>query len=191
MEQPVIRSGVSRPALIVLRGNSASGKTSTAWRLRSLVGESLAIISQDTVCINMLGEPDVENGASIEMICRMARIALRRGFHVVLEGILVSERYGTMLRGLHRDHAGRTCFFYFDLPWPELLARHATRKKSQEFGLAEMQRWFIPHDHLPGVGEVLIGPGSSLDSSAQMILEAAALPPAHLASLPASRPPGC
>lgn len=52
MEQPVISSGVSRPALIVLRATSVSGKTGIARRLRSLVDEGLAIISQDTVHIS-------------------------------------------------------------------------------------------------------------------------------------------
>ncbi|WP_406205417.1 kinase [Kitasatospora sp. NBC_01560] len=164
---------MSWPSLIVLRGNSASGKTSTAWRVRSLSNERLAIISQDTIRINVLGEPDVQGGVTIEMIDAMTRVALGRGCHVLLEGVLAAELYGSMLRRLYLDHPQRCFFFYFDLPWEETVARHATRRKSAEFGADEMSRWFIPYDVLTGVGEVMIGPESTLDDSARLILGAA------------------
>ncbi|RKT11005.1 putative kinase [Streptomyces sp. 1114.5] len=171
MDQPVPGSTASGPSLIVLRGNSASGKTSTAWRVRSLFGDGLAIISQDSVRINVLGEPDIRGGVNIEMIDAMARIALGRGYHVLLEGVLAADRYGDMLHGLHRDHPGRSSFFYLDIPWEETLARHSTRKKAQEFGPEEMREWYIPHDVLVDVGEVVIGPENTLDVTARLLLD--------------------
>ncbi|MBV6700991.1 AAA family ATPase [Kitasatospora aureofaciens] len=173
MVEAVPGSGVSgRPRLIVLRGNSAAGKTSTAWRVRSLFGGKLAIISQDNIRINVLGEPDIRGGVNIAMIEAMARLGLARGYHVLLEGIFATERYGSMLRGLHRDHTDSS-FFYLDVPWEETLTRHATREKSREFGAKEMREWYIPHDLLAGVGEIVIGPDSTLDDSAQLMLDTA------------------
>lgn len=159
--------------MIVLRGNSASGKTSTAWRVRSLSSEGLAIISQDTIRINVLAEPDIQDGINIEMIDAMTRIAHGRGCHALLEGVLATERYGAMLRALHRDLAERSFFFYFDIPWEETLIRHAMREESQEFGVEEMREWYSPHDVLANVGEIVISPESTLDDSARLILDTA------------------
>ncbi|MFB7675986.1 AAA family ATPase [Kitasatospora purpeofusca] len=163
---------MSNTRLVVLRGNSASGKTSTAWRVRAMTAERLAIISQDTVRINILAEPDTQDGVNLTMIDTMTRLALDQGYHVLLEGVLATERYGTMLRRLTRDHPNRCSFFYFDLPWEVTVTRHATRKKAADFGPSKMRQWFVPHDVLNGVGEILIGPDSTLDVSARLILEA-------------------
>ncbi|MFD0261027.1 AAA family ATPase [Kitasatospora indigofera] len=173
MEHPTPRPSLTGPSLIVLRGNSAAGKTSTAWHVRALFGAGLALISQDNVRINVLAEPDVAGGAAVEMIDAMVRTALRRDYHVLLEGVLATARYSRMLRDLHQDHPERSFFFYLDVPWKETLARHATRRKQEQFGAEQMAEWFIPHDVLDGVGEISIGPCSSLDQSAHLILNSA------------------
>lgn len=47
-------------------------------------------------------------GANIGLIDLTARYALDNGFHVVLEGILYADRYGTTLQDLVRAHQGVT-----------------------------------------------------------------------------------
>ena len=74
--------------LIVIRGNSASGKSAVAAEIRRRHGRGLAIVGQDTLRRQVLRERDVPGGANIDLIDLTARFALDRGFHVIVEGIL-------------------------------------------------------------------------------------------------------
>src|SRR5699024_5501323 len=76
------------PVLILLRGNSGSGKSTVAAALRQAYGRGLAIIGQDVVRREILRERDLPGAANITMIDLMARHALAHGFHVVVEGIM-------------------------------------------------------------------------------------------------------
>ncbi len=113
-----MRTGSSATRLIVLRGNSGSGKTSVARAVRQAHGYGLALVGQDVVRRELLRERDVAGGVNIGLIDTIARHCLDNGYHVLLEGILTAERYGPMLQALHRDHAGTSAFFYLDVPWP-------------------------------------------------------------------------
>ncbi|MFD4021637.1 AAA family ATPase [Streptomyces sindenensis] len=77
---------------MVIRGNSASGKSSVAQGLRDHHGRGIAIVSQDVIRRNVLREHDTARGANIALLGSIAREALNAGFHVVLEGILYADR---------------------------------------------------------------------------------------------------
>src|SRR5262245_10391418 len=81
-------TGTSRSRLVVLRGNSGSGKSSTAQALREHRGRSLAVAEQDYLRRRVLKERDVAGGANIELVSVVARFALDRGYDVVVEGIM-------------------------------------------------------------------------------------------------------
>lgn len=51
--------------LIVLRGNSASGKSSVAAAVRERYSRGVALVSQDTLRREVLRERDVPGGAHI------------------------------------------------------------------------------------------------------------------------------
>ncbi|MFB6893803.1 hypothetical protein ACFCX4_31305 [Kitasatospora sp. NPDC056327] len=51
--------------LIVLRCDSASGKSGTAWHVQAMADERPAIISRDTVRTSILAEADVHDGGTI------------------------------------------------------------------------------------------------------------------------------
>jgi predicted kinase len=114
------------PRLIVIRGNSGSGKSSVVEGIRTAYGRGIAYIEQDYVRRIIFQELDDPDGANIELIGHMARHALARGFHTVVEGIMPTVRYGGMLAELARDHDGH--FFYLDIPFEETVRRHATRR---------------------------------------------------------------
>ena len=102
--------------LIVLRGNSASGKSSVAAGLRERYGRGIALVSQDTLRRDVLRERDVPGAANIGLIDLTVRHALEHGFHTVLEGILYVAHYGqcccfTVLRvgGVGCGRLGRRC----------------------------------------------------------------------------------
>jgi hypothetical protein len=62
--------------LIVLRGNSASGKTSVATGIRDRYGRGIAIVSQDNLRRTVLRERDTPGGANIGLIDAVTRYAL-------------------------------------------------------------------------------------------------------------------
>jgi hypothetical protein len=114
--------------LIILRGNSASGKSSTAAEIRRRHGRrDLAVVGQDNLRRDVLRERDLPAGANIGLIDLVARYALSHGFSVIVEGILRADHYATMLSVLIDDHQGRTCCYYFDVPFDETLLLPGSR----------------------------------------------------------------
>ncbi|MEV4111006.1 kinase [Nonomuraea sp. NPDC049695] len=157
--------------LIVLRGNSGSGKTSVARALRAAYGRrGLALVSQDMLRREILRELDMPGGVNIGLIDTVTRYALDHGHHVILEGILTTARYGPMLESLREDHPGRSHFFYLDIPFDETLRRHATRPQSAEFGAELMREWYVERDLLPGGCETVIRQDSSLQETVRRVL---------------------
>lgn len=156
-------TGTSETTLIVLRGNSGSGKTTVARALQRQRGrDQLAVISQDVVRRDVLWANDRAGNPAIGLIDLMARYALDQGFCVVVEGILHPDRYGDMLRRLIRDHKGRSLAYFWDVPFEETLRRHATKPKAAEFGETEMRDWWYGSAYVDGLGETTVGVEASL-----------------------------
>lgn len=170
-------AGSSGTRLIVLRGNSASGKSAVAQEIRHRFGRGIAIVGQDNLRRDILKERDEPGAANIGLIDLTARYALDHGYHVIVEGILYVAHYGDMLRRLARDHRGESRFFYFDVTFPETLRRHATKPQAAEYGEEEMRRWHHPRDLLSGVDEQIIPERATLDQAVAMISREASLLP--------------
>lgn len=168
--------GSPGPRLILIRGNSASGKSAVAMAIRDRRGQrDLAIVSQDNLRRVVLRELDVPGGANIGLIDLTARYAIRAGFHVIVEGILYTAHYGDMLTRLLADHPGRCRAYYLDVPFGETLRRHAGKPQAGEYGEAEMRRWYRERDLLPGGSEQVIPASSTLDDTVSRILADAGL----------------
>ncbi|MEV8077885.1 AAA family ATPase [Streptomyces pseudogriseolus] len=170
--------GTSDTRLIVLRGNSASGKSSVAAGLREKFGRNLAIVAQDNLRRIVLRERDRPGGANIGLIDLTARYALDNGFHVVLEGILYADRYGTMLQDLVRAHQGVTRCYYLHVPFEETVLRHATKPDAAylaHVNEGHLRGWYREKDLLPGGLETVIDAASTLDDTVQRILSESGL----------------
>ncbi|WP_405498347.1 kinase [Streptomyces sp. NBC_00096] len=163
-------TGTPDSRLIVLRGNSASGKSSVAQGIRDRHGRGVALVGQDNLRRVVLRERDVPGAANIGLIGSVARYALDHGFHVIVEGILYADRYGPMLDALRRAHRGRTHFYYFDVPFEETLRRHAGKPYAAEYGEAELREWFRPLDLLPGDWETVVGAEDSLEDTVARVM---------------------
>jgi 2-polyprenyl-3-methyl-5-hydroxy-6-metoxy-1,4-benzoquinol methylase/predicted kinase len=162
--------GSAATRLIVLRGNSGSGKSTVAQAIREAYGRGLAWVCQDVIRRTILRERDHPGMANIGLIEQTTRYALDHGFHVVLEGILAADRYESMLARLHRDHLGVTSFYYFDVPFAETVRRHATRPQATEFTADDMASWYKPLDRLASLGENLVDETSTLEDTVGTIL---------------------
>ncbi|WP_406011225.1 kinase [Streptomyces sp. NBC_00637] len=162
--------GTPQTRLVVLRGNSASGKSAVAAGLRERFGRGLALVGQDNLRRVVLREHDRPGGANIGLIDAVARYALDAGYHVVLEGILYADRYGPMLGRLRAEHRGPTHGYYLHVPLAETLARHATKPIADEVGEADLRAWYRELDLLPGDVETVIGADSSLPQTVDRIM---------------------
>ncbi|MFI1720805.1 AAA family ATPase [Streptomyces sp. NPDC020489] len=166
---------LSPTRLIVLRGNSASGKSSVAAGVRARYGRGVALVSQDTLRREVLRERDIPGGANIGLIDLTVRHALEHGFHTVLEGILYAAHYGDMLAGLVADYRDRAHCFYLDVPFEETLVRHATKAIADVVGPTELRSWYRPLDVLPGRVETVVPASSPLTVTIDRVMRASGL----------------
>ncbi|WP_331745384.1 kinase (plasmid) [Streptomyces sp. NBC_01116] len=170
--------GTKDTRLIVVRGNSASGKSSVAAGLREKFGRNLAIVGQDNLRRIVLRERDRLGGANIGLIDLTTRYALDNGFHVVVEGILYADRYGPMLQDLVRAHRGVSRCYYLDVPYAETVRRHATKLDAeylQQVTPDHLSDWYRAKDLLPGALETVIGADSSSEDTVAQILHESGL----------------
>lgn len=177
--------------LVVIRGNSASGKSSVAQGLRDHYGRGVAIVGQDVIRRNVLREHDTARGANIALLGRIAREALDAGFHVVLEGILYADRYGHMITSLVRDHRGASHCYYLDVPLEATLVRHATKADASYLAHvtdSHLASWFRELDLLPGALETVIPADSTLRNTIARILLETALASASPIPQPQDKP---
>ena len=162
--------GSPETRLVILRGNSGSGKSSVARALQRRRGRGhLAVVSQDVVRREVLWAHDRAGNPAIALMDLVARHSLDAGFSVVVEGILHPDRYAEMLLRLVHDHRGSTRAYFWDLPFEETLLRHATKDKASEFGEAEMREWWYGAARIAGLDEEPVGPECSLDHTVRRI----------------------
>jgi thymidylate kinase len=161
--------------VIVIRGNSGSGKTSAARRLRAAILErgassAVAVVEQDYFRRVVLKEKEEAGAEALNLIRVVAAYTLARGFDVIVEGILGAAKYGEMLGGL-MSLADESYAFYFDVSFEETVRRTAT--KNAEFGEPELRTWWKEHDVLGVDGETLLPESLSLDDAVAVMLDRA------------------
>lgn len=162
--------GTEETRLVVLRGNSASGKSSVAAGIRERFGRGLAVVGQDNLRRIVLRERDRPGAANIGLIDLTARYALDAGYHVVVEGILYADHYGAMLARLLADHQGPTHAYYLHVPFEQTLARHAAKPIASEVSEPQLRDWYRELDLLPGGTETVIGAASTLKETIDRIM---------------------
>ncbi len=165
----------TEPTLVVIRGNSGSGKTTIAREVRRRYGRGCALLEQDHLRRTVLREHDSDQIGPVapEFITATAGTALRLGYHVILEGILHTGRYAAALTGLLSGHQGPSYVYYLDVPFEETVRRHATRAAT--FTAEEMRGWYVPRDLLGVSGERVIDETATLDETVSLILHTSGL----------------
>lgn len=133
---------VSLGTLVVLRGNSGSGKSTVARMLQgSFDRANCLVVSQDRVRREMLRELDVDGAVNSELIESIAAWGLQRDMVVIVEGIFNVRRYEAMLQRLH-GRAAQSFFFAWDLEFEETARRHDERAQRDDFTVEEMAEWY-------------------------------------------------
>lgn len=157
--------------LIILRGNSGSGKTTTAKRLQSHLGRGTLLISQDEIRREMLKVADREGNLSIDLIRVIAEFGKEKCEYVIVEGILSKVRYGEMLHNLIQFYDQNAAVFYFDLPFEETVKRHNQRSKRLDFGEDSLRDWWEPQDYLNENNETILSMEMTQEDVIQLVLE--------------------
>jgi len=170
-------TGSATTRLIIIRGNSASGKTTAAWEIRRRFCRGMAIVSQDVIRRDILKQHDDPGNPAIGLMDLTVRYALDHGYHVVLEGILFSQSHAEMLTGLVRDHAGITSCFYYDLSFDQTLVRHQNKPQAAEYGAELMSQWYRERDLIPGLNEQILSADLSLNDAVLQMMHQADLQP--------------
>ena len=155
--------------LILLRGNSGSGKSTVARALQQHFGRNTLLIPQDTVRREMLYARDLPDGPTAPLMLELARWGAQNCPVTILEGILYSERYDALFRAL-REMFQDIHAYYFDVSFEETLRRHETRPQRDQFGPEHMRSWWLEHDVLTVIPERIIPEISSLEATVARII---------------------
>lgn len=157
--------------LIIIRGNSGSGKSTIAKKVREKAkyNDKIAIVEQDYLRRFILKEKEKESENNIELIAQTATFALGKGYQVILEGILYSERYLEMLKELI-EKSDESYIYYLDISLEESLKRHNTKSNKNDFGGKEIREWYRKMDTLKITGEKILGEELSEDEIVEKIL---------------------
>ena len=135
--------------LIILRGNSGSGKTTVAKELQQRFGENTMLISQDMIRREILKVSDGVDTKALPFLKELLRYGQDNSEVVILEGIMVAEWYAPLFELAVQLYGSNIYAYYFDIPFEETVKRHKTRPKSNEFGEKEMRSWWVEKDYAP------------------------------------------
>lgn len=156
---------VGQGALVVLRGNSGSGKSTVARMLQATFERATClVVPQDRIRRDMLRELDVADGVNVELIESIAMWGLQRDMVVIVEGIFNVRRYEAMLNRL-ASCADRSFFFAWDLEFEETARRHGERPQRDDFTVEEMADWYHGWQPLSFVQETRFDASVSADEA--------------------------
>ena len=142
--------------LIILRGNSGSGKTTIAKELQKSFGRNTMLISQDVVRRDMLRVKDGENTEALPLMKELLTYGRNHCEIVILEGIMYADWYKPLFELAVQLYGTNIFAYYFDLPFEETLKRHQTKPNCNEFGEDAMRRWWRDKDFSDVLNERVI-----------------------------------
>jgi adenylate kinase family enzyme len=157
--------------LIILRGNSGSGKTTTGKALQKKFGHGTMLISQDVVRREMLFVKDGPNTEASKLLNELVLYGKQHCNIVIIEGILNSKWYRKLFENLLDEFGNQIFAYYFDIPFEETLNRHKKKPNAHEFGENEMRRWWNEKDLLGIIAEVCLHKELGLDEIVDMIYQ--------------------
>ncbi|MGN9162878.1 kinase [Clostridium sulfidigenes] len=157
--------------LIILRGNSGSGKTTTAKALQKKFGHGTMLISQDVVRREMLFVKDGPDTEAIKLLNELVLYGKKHCNIVILEGILNSRWYRKLFESLHNEFGNQIFAYYFNIPFEETLNRHKQKPNAHEFGEKEMRKWWNEKDLIGMIPEVCIHKELSLTEIVNIIYQ--------------------
>ncbi|MBO4746465.1 MAG: kinase [Clostridiales bacterium] len=156
--------------LVILRGNSGSGKSTVAKELQNMLGNNTMLISQDMVRREILKVSDGKDTKALPLLKQLLRYGYDHSEVVILEGIMVADWYRPLFELAVSLYGEDVYAYYFDLPFEETVKRHKTRSKAGSFGEEAMKEWWVEKDYSDVLKETRITEELSKENIVQMIL---------------------
>lgn len=157
--------------LIILRGNSGSGKTTTAKAIQDYFPRGKVMkISQDEIRLSVLNVKDRKENPTAELIQLLAEFGHDHFDIVIIEGILGSHIYKEMFENLCMIFENKVYTYYYDISFEETVERHGRREKVKEFGADRMKQWWLEKDVLNFSNETLITSELNQEQVVNMII---------------------
>lgn len=150
--------------LIILRGNSGSGKTTIAREVQQRFGRNTMLISQDVIRRDMLRVRDGENTPALPLMKELLIYGSNHSDIVILEGIMYADWYKPLFELAVQLYEKRVYAYYFDIPFEETVKRHRTKPNCNDFGEEEMCRWWREKDFSDVLNEVSITSEREMES---------------------------
>ena len=157
--------------LIILRGNSGSGKTTIAKELQNRFGSNTMLISQDVIRRDMLKVKDGENTQALPLMKELLIYGSNHSNVVILEGIMYADWYKPLFELAVKLYGTEVHAYYFDLTFEETLKRHQTKPNCHEFGEEAMRRWWREKDFSDVLHEVTIADEEDMESIVTEIVD--------------------
>ncbi len=156
--------------LIILRGNSGSGKTTVAKELQDRFGFNTMLLSHDMIRMEVLHVWSKEGIVKSEpLMIELLKYGKEHSEVTIMEGILPSDNYRRLFETAVEEFGENIFAYYYDLPFEETLLRHSTKPNRNDFGEAEMRRWWREKDFLPMIPETVLGQDLSVEDAVEMI----------------------
>ena len=161
-------NGLSK--LVIIRGNSGSGKTTVAKALQHKLGHNIMVISQDVIRRDILWVKDGADTKALPLLSELLVYGKNNCEIVILEGILNSKWYMPLFELAKKLFGNNIWAYYYDLTFEETLIRHRTRSCKDDFGKEEMQKWWNEKDFIEIIPEKVISQDISLSNTVEMII---------------------
>ena len=156
--------------LIIIRGNSGSGKSSLARELQHKFGRNTMVIPQDIVRREMLYANDGVGNFAQPLMIELLKYGRKNCDVVIIEGILKSEWYTELFEAARAEYE-EIYAYYYDIPFEETLNRHATKpqEKRAKFGESEMRQWWNEKDYIGFIPEKTLTKELSLNNAVELV----------------------
>ena len=155
--------------LVVLRGNSGSGKTTAAQALQRKFGPHTMRISQDMVRREILMVKDGPGNPAVDLLAAMLEYGWEHSEITILEGILDAQVYDPVFQKACQLYGHQVFAYYYDIPFEETLLRHGTKPNHADFGEAEMRRWWKEKDFVPALHETVFTQELTLEQAVEKV----------------------
>lgn len=156
--------------LVILRGNSGSGKTTVAKMLQEKFGPNTMLISHDMVRMQILHVWSAEGvRKSLPLMIALLRYGRRNSEITILEGILPYEDYKSLFEAALEEYGENIFSYYYDISFEETLRRHQTKPNRDEFGEADMRRWWKEKDFLEIIPQTVLDEDVRLEEAVELI----------------------
>lgn len=157
--------------LIILRGNSGSGKSTVAQIIAKCSSHKIAHIASDSYRVDMLFPKPVDFTLWYPLVRHNTLYCLKHGYDVILDSIFSATSNNKKLLNEFLDelHPKDNFIFTFDVDFDETVRRHQSRQKRYEFSDKDMRDWYKPIEKLDYNFEFIIPQSKTLEQTVEFI----------------------